>query len=379
MQEVPDNLKEYLEYLRKVSRHEITNAPEIFLQKDDSLWEKVQTVKGQIQTNALSHIFLIGTGGSNLGTKAIYDASLGHLDPFTPNRFPKMHFLETYDETLTSTAVDFLKENLTVPEKVLFILVTKSGTTAESLSIRDYLRSHLPCFDNRLVIITGEGSPLTRNTSTPLLTIPPALSGRYSVFSAVGVFPIALVDEEMAQKMLSIEMDDCFLSDVVEENPNLQFALSFYNAYQSNLDIHDTFIFEPSFQQFGLWYRQLFAESLGKNGMSFTPTVTMGTVDLHSQLQLYLGGKNRRFTTFLAPIKSTGALGEAMQKTFDYIINTFRDHDLPFLLHKMDSRADLPQLMLQKMIEVALLAKLLNVNAFDQPEVEKFKNDLRQS
>lgn len=375
MTEVPETLKEYLEYLRKVHHSEVSNVPEIFLQRDPSLWDKVKSVKSQVQTESLSHIVLIGIGGSNLGTKALYDPYLGRLDSISPDRFPKMHFLETFDEEFTARLVGFLKEYVSSPEKVLFILVSKSGTTAESLAIRDYLSHYLPYFDNRLVIITGEGSPLTQVQATPVLTLPQVLSGRFSVFSAVGVFPIALVDEEMAQKMTTLEMDDCLLSNSVEENPTLQSALSLYNAYHSNLDIHDTFIFEPSLNSFGQWYRQLFAESLGKNGVSFTPTVTLGTVDLHSQLQLYLGGNNRRFTTFIAPLRDDGLLGNALGKAFEKVLQTYRDHDLPFLLHRMDSTADLLKLMLEKMIQVTLLAKLFNVDAFTQPEVEKFKNE----
>jgi glucose-6-phosphate isomerase len=157
-------------------------------------------------------------------------------------------------------------------------------------------------------------------------------------------------------------------------------------------------VYQNALQPLSQWYRQMWAESLGKQGKGSTPITALGTVDQHSQLQLYLDGpRDKLFTLFLRNTSEQGALvniDENLTKEFpqlEYLQGktvgkihhasgeatamALRNQDLPVRLFRFDQLDEklLGSLWMHIALETVLMAHLLEINAFDQPAVEEGK------
>ena len=135
------------------------------------------------------------------------------------------------------------------------------------------------------------------------------------------------------------------------------------------------FLFNPELESLGKWWRQLVAESLGKDGKGILPIVSIGTNDLHSTLQLYLDGPKNIYTTFV----SAKPLPKIVDAILEGVKISYTNHGLPFRhieLGKLDAY-DLGVFMQTQMNEVIALAKLMGVDAFNQPAVEEYKKEAR--
>ncbi|RMD64253.1 MAG: glucose-6-phosphate isomerase, partial [Alphaproteobacteria bacterium] len=146
---------------------------------------------------------------------------------------------------------------------------------------------------------------------------------------------------------------------------------------------------------FGLWYRQLWAESLGKDGTGTTPIRALGTADHHSQLQLYLDGpRDKMFTLILPSCAGTGPvmeqgpgmavdagvlsgrpIGDLLDAAARATAETLASNGRPVrrIRPARIDEANLGAMMMHFMIETIIAADLLGVNAFDQPAVEQGK------
>jgi len=294
--------------------------------------------------------------------------------------------------------------------------VTKSGTTTETVAsfemLLNLIKEYKPeTYANYVVAITDKDSPLwvyAYQNAIDCLEIPKKVGGRYSVFSPVGLFPLGLLGVDI-QKLLAGARDvlqHC-LDEDIEKNPAMTSAAINYIHYKQGANIHDIFVFSKYLRSFGQWCRQLVGESVGKKfdkegkfvAVGVTPTVSVGTVDLHSVAQLYLGGPQDKFTTFVsvAP-KATLFLPEI--KAFDSFVENIQGKSISFIMDSIiggvkaayvgDKRpfvsvhipgvqeVYLGQLMQWKMLEIMYLGYLLHVNPFDQPQVELYKKETRK-
>ena len=181
-------------------------------------------------------------------------------------------------------------------------------------------------------------------------------------------------------------------------NNALTFAAHTFTHYTKGHTIHNTFFFAPELESLGKWYRQLMAESLGKDGKGLTPIVSIGSTDLHSMAQLYFGGANNTITNIVtAPSKGTvrvpkklvfpGLVENVSGKSLESIMQaisqgtktTYKKLKRPMVsieLEKLDAR-ELGYYLQTRMIEIMYLAQLLDVNAFDQPMVKSYKKETR--
>lgn len=361
--------------------------------------------KQQLKPRAL---FVIGIGGSNLGTIAVHEALHGSMynDMDSPLLF---YCADTLDPDKNHYLLDKMKSLLKNGYEVLLTIITKSGTTTEttvngSLFI-DCLQHFRPdTYQKYLVIITDKGSVLedyADKVGASVLFIPQKVGGRYSVFTAVGLFPLAFLGidiQELCRGAADMK-ESCLVLD--DENYALQSALWLFDKYERGVRVHDTFIFDAAYESMGKWYRQLMAESLGKKEndtgdfveAGILPTVSMGTVDLHSMAQLYLGGPRMSCTTFLA-VKSrfdqkvpsgfiTSAGGSSTRDLQSYILQgvqaAYAHENRPFVSLEIEKTAyDCGQFLQFKMMEIMYLASLIQVNAFDQPQVELYKKEVRK-
>ena len=399
------NLEPYIERLNKVAEADnyMYEESSINLPFDGDILEKILKLREKYVSPKLKYIIDIGIGGSNLGTKAVYDALYGYFDTVEPNRYPKMIFADTNDPTFIYKLYEFLRTHVDDPREMVINAISKSGKTTETIVNLDIIASNVPFAKDRLVITTEYNSNLwktARSLDIDCLPIPGKVGGRFSVFSSVGLFPLACLGADISELLKgAMEARKECLNKNPLRNPAAISSIIIFSNYIKGKLIHDQFFFHPELESLGKWYRQLMAESIGKDGKGVTPTVSIGSVDLHSMGQLYLGGIKDKMFTFIStknPTKDISVpqeplleiLSEVEEKSTSEIMNAilggvkvaFMKKDLPFMEIILDdiSLSSLGQYMQFKMVEMMMLGKLLGVNAFDQPSVESYKQETRK-
>ncbi|PIQ78159.1 MAG: hypothetical protein COV79_05495 [Parcubacteria group bacterium CG11_big_fil_rev_8_21_14_0_20_41_14] len=214
------------------------------------------------------------------------------------------------------------------------------------------------------------------------------------------MFPLALagVDIEKLHKGASKMLDACLKND--DENPALLSCVCVWNAMQNQSVMHNLFLFDMDLERIGKWFRQLTAESLGKQGKGIMPIVSIGSTDLHSVYQIFLDGPKNVFTTFVSVKKGDDidvppideqmdaivpelrgkSAQEVMSAIYEGTKGSYQKHGLPFCEAVLDDlrEEEIGAFLQFKMIETMLLAKLMNVNAFDQGVVEEYKKITRE-
>ena len=394
------SLSEYTKLSNKVIDEKNYEADEasLCLPHDELILRAVRDIVKKKNSPQLKYIIDIGIGGSNLGTKAIYDALLGYSDLFNINHAPKLVFLDTSDPEYISHFTQFIKENVKKKEEIVVNIISKSGGTTETAVngeiVIELISSLFNDWKERFVVTTNKHSHLWESAVSlgiDVMEIPKKVGGRYSVFSPVGLFPLALCGiniELLLEGARSAGRGDSALSS----------AAILYEHLQQGVAICDNFYFHSELESLGKWYRQLMGESTGKMGMGLTPTVSMGSVDLHSVVQLYLGGPKNRVTSFIytnqfstvsIPAKNVLThiqeiqgknVGDIMSAIQHGTINAYKNVNLPLteiVLEGINAK-ELGEYMQFKMWEIMYLGKLMKVNTFDQPEVELYKIETKK-
>lgn len=345
-----------------------------------------------------SDIVVLGTGGSNLGAKALYalaDQGFGRTDGG-----PAMHFMDNVDPTTFDALMSRLR-----PATTAVLAVSKSGTTAETLAqtivLGDWLAAAVGegALRHHMAIVTeAKSSPLADFAENHGLTCfdhDPLVGGRFSVFSNVGLLPalMAGLDAEAIRLGAWDQLGPLLTGDRLTSHPAVVGA-AIASAMETTAR-KTTAVLMPYVDQlevFGLWYRQLWAESLGKDGKGTTPVRAMGTVDQHSQLQLYLDGPDDKWFTIIR--KNSLAQGAKIQsddQRLSYLVGRTLGDLLDaeaqatagtligkgravreILIERLDERV-LGQLLMHFMLETVLTAHILGIDAFDQPAVEDIK------
>lgn len=411
-------LDEYTTHLRNVRATGSYDDAEssLNLADDDAVLIAVRGMVAKKVTTSLKYSIVVGIGGSNLGTKAIYDALDGYRDLMRPEgeEYPKLLFAETTDSEWL-LGVEHLIENLSNPDEVLVTVVSKSGGTTETIAnfevIAAALTKKFGDVHDRFTAITDEGSKLWDSASAKgidCLAIPTKVGGRYSVLSSVGLFPLATVGidiaklREGAQDMLGQCLDES------ADNVAARSAQALVAGATKGYIINDNFFFHPELESLGKWYRQLMGESVGKEQSlsgetvhaGITPTVSLGSTDLHSVGQLYLGGPKDKLTTFvtapnklvrvaipetrifpdLVPMINQKSAADIMSAILEGVKIAYQKAELPYMEVILDTidEHSLGAFMQFKMLEMMYLGKLLNVNSFDQPNVEAYKIETKR-
>ena len=400
----------YTASLQKVVGQKNYQAPEasLCLPDDTDTLLKVEEILKKIDYSKLKYIIDIGIGGSNLGTKAIYDSLFGFFDVVYPDRIPKMFFADTNDPEFLSSITSFIETAVKSKEEVIVNAISKSGGTTETTANADIILNTFSRkfgdVKDRVVVTTDKGSKLWEKADKLnflKLAIPKLVGGRYSVFSAVGLFPLAAVGINIKSLLQGAkEQLQKDLSGTPEENAALTSAIILYLHNQKGININDNFFFDQELESVGKWYRQLMGESLGKDGKGITPTVSIGSTDLHSVGQLYLGGPKDKLTTFVsvenhpkdAVVPADGYLGDLtpmikgkktsqiMKAILEGVKIAYQNQNQPFtnvLLNDLSEKS-LGEYLQFKMTEMMYLGKLLKVNPFDQPHVELYKVETKK-
>jgi glucose-6-phosphate isomerase len=355
---------------------------------------------------AFGDVVVLGTGGSSLGGAALCALVDQGFGPAAGR--PRLHFMDNIDPASFAAlfgAVD--------PARTGFLVISKSGGTAETLmqfmACLGPLRQAVgdAALGRHMVAVTEPcDNPLRRlagRWGLPVLDHDPGIGGRFSALSLVGLLPamIAGLDPAALRDGARAALDASLAAGRPEDSaPAVGAALAVGLARHRGIVATVMMPYLDRLAAFGLWYRQLWAESLGKDGHGTTPIRALGTVDQHSQLQLYLAGpRDKMFTLVFGRAAGTGArvapedasdpalaylagrtMGDLLDAEQRATAETLMRHGRPVrLLHieRLDE-ATLGALMMHFMLETIIAAELMAVNAFDQPAVEDGKVLARQ-
>lgn len=267
---------------------------------------------------AFDHVLLLGIGGSALGMKALLTAlkrpGWNELDDEGREFFPKLTVLDNVDPTSVAEALRRMD-----PRRALVNVISKSGGTAETMAqylvVRQWLEETLgPKATGHLVFTTdpakGALREIAQRDGIAALEVPPAVGGRFSVLSPVGLLPAALVGIDI-EGLLAGARRALVKAESPEllRNPAALYAALHWAADTSlGARIHVLMPYTDRLREFAEWYRQLWAESLGKardrRGQEVhagpTPVGAVGPTDQHSQVQLFMEGPYDKVITFLA-------------------------------------------------------------------------------
>ena len=331
-------------------------------------------------------IAIIGMGGSILGTEAIYS--------FLKHKIKrKVYFFNDLNEYKI-----FNIKKKEVLSDVLFIIVSKSGNTLETLS-NTFSLNIIKKNAKNLVIITEKKNSLLFNLSKKLnlffVQHKNYIGGRYSVLSEVGVVPAYLMGLNIFQ--LRSKLLD-FLKD---KNKKLLRDSTIYLSEILNTKKKNNLIFlnySPELDKLLYWCQQLIAESLGKKGKGFLPIVSKVPKDHHSLLQLYLEGpKDKIFYIFSADTKSKlkininksvdkknylnkKLLGTIKNAQRNAMIKTLKKNKIPFREFKIKNLEEktIGMFFSYFILETIFIGKLSNINPFNQPAVEQVKKNTKK-
>ncbi len=371
--------KNYSDILKKITNN-IDNKKDNFHYLSNRFKLNFKT-KDLNQYKKFKTIVIIGMGGSVLGSEAIY---------YFLKRKIKKNFLFFNDIDADQLQKFRNKKNLT---KILFIVISKSGNTIETLSNLLALQIIKKNSKNIIVISEKNNNPLyllSKKKNLRHIEHKEYIGGRYSVLSEVGCIPAYLMGINISKLRKNL------LNHFRSKNKNFlkESVIKMTGLFKKNKFKNIIFLnYIPQLNKFLYWNQQLISESLGKKGKGFLPIISTTPKDYHSLLQLYLDGpKDKLFYIFSADIDdkikiNSKILGKKLSflnnKTLSKIktaqknafINILKKNKIPFREFKIKSfnEETLGELFSYFMLETSIIGKLARINPFNQPAVEQVK------
>ena len=366
--------------------------------------ESVVELANEIRSSGATDFVHTGIGGSALGPMALHRA-LNHpfYNQLTENRpGPRLHFAENTDPTTLGGILD-----ITEPDSTWVNVVTKSGSTAETMAnflvLRGVLEEALGQFDyqGRTVVTTDPEKGFLKQISDRedlrRLDIPPEVGGRFSVLSPVGTLPAAVAGLDVREPLEGAAECVREVESQGAEHPALQGAALYHLADTSKgRNVRVMMTYADALERTAAWFVQLWAESLGKDGKGSTPHAAVGTTDQHSQVQLFMEGpqdkvieiveveEHPRDLTIPPAYEDLEGVGYLGDHTMSGLLNVECDATRKALTEAGRpnstirlgdlSERNLGYLMQALEIQTAVAGDLYGVNAFDQPGVEAGKN-----
>lgn len=242
----------------------------------------------------IRHFVVLGTGGSSLGAEAL----IRGLAPAPANT--QFYFMDNNDP-------DFFAATMAgwQPEETLIYAVSKSGSTPETWSqlliVIEWLKASVAEGWRKHVVLCsdpmkGDFRALAKLENLVCLDIPSSVGGRFSVLTAVGLFPAVFAGISAKELLQGARAISKWEELPYSENPLFNLAHGLVTAHNHRITV--AFNYSSFLGPFGRWFAQLWAESLGKSGKGFTPYAAVGTTDQHSQTQLYMEGPKDKVFLF---------------------------------------------------------------------------------
>lgn len=366
------------------------------LERSDDM-EAAQKIAAHVAKDA-SDVVVLGIGGSSLGAQAIAQLADWGTPAAPVTSRPRLHLIDNLDGTTFRRFLESVDLRTT-----RFHVVSKSGHTAEPLLQTlaavsaleaagggKYLRHHF----------AGETEPgdnplrrLLTQLGAPILDHDPDLGGRYTAFSTVGLVPAMLAGlDAMAFRQAGRRALDAVAGGNIAAAEGAALAVA---AGSVGLSQQVMWNYADRLERFSKWWRQLWAESLGKAGHGTTPVDALGPVDQHSQLQLYLDGPADKLFSVIC-----GPRGDTVRASSDWAmkvglplfagrdlsdvahaqaratVETLRSNGCPVRTLTLDGPLEetrLAALMIHFILETLVAATLWKVDPFGQPAVEAGK------
>ncbi len=347
-------------------------------------------------------LVVIGIGGSYLGAKAVIEALKGY--------FPKEKELEiifaghTLSSTYASQLLAYLKN-----KDFSINVISKSGTTTEpavafrlfkELLVNKYGESEAA---KRIYATTDlvKGALRTQANELGYVTfnVPDDIGGRYSVFTGVGLLPIACagVDIDALMQGALLASKDCYENDF-ENNEAMKYAVVRNYMYNNNKTTEILVAYEPKLSFISEWWKQLFGESEGKDGKGLFPASLVYSTDLHSLGQYVQEGKRLMFETVINVVNpeevvliekadsdldginylAGASLDFVNKKAMEGTVLAHVDGGVPngiINLEKIDA-SHIGYLLYFFMFSCGLACYMLDINPFNQPGVESYKKNM---
>ncbi len=353
-------------------------------------------------SKSFKDVVVLGTGGSSLGAQML--VSLLGEQIYVQNGKARIHFPDNLGPHTMQQLISELDLSNTH-----FLVISKSGGTAETIA------QMLACFSNLLTlvgekeikkyftVIVQPGPSFLHDFAVkwrlPIHYHDPGLGGRFSVFSIVGLLPAMIVGLDVvalrdgAQRVLNTVMEAEHVCDMA---PAMGAIASYELQNKQNININVMMPYECRLERFSSWYKQLWAESLGKNGKGTTPFSALGPMDQHSQLQLFLDGPNDKyFTVITTSSKGEGptidsmlidddeyrfmagaTIGDLVSAEANSTVEALGERGKPIRhikIHEINERT-LGALIMHFILETIITAELIGVDPHNQPSVEYGKN-----
>jgi glucose-6-phosphate isomerase len=359
-------------------------------------------IKNYSKTVSKKHIVVLGIGGSSLGARAIYEFLL------PSNNYSKdLLFLETIDPLKINHCLKKVDLN-----DAQFVIISKSGETIETISIFKYLNSLVEIDSTNCTIISERKSSLTQfanDNNIKAFDLSEDVGGRFSVFSVVGLVPLAMVGVDIDNLLNGCKrVADSFFEKSDYYKPIVSKA-RFLVENKSRFNINVVFSYSSLLESFNKWYVQLWAESLGKININdtrqaLTPIGLVGPVDQHSFLQLIMDGVRDKTVTFIKiddlkdgssiPIDTANKFSDlswgcAEGFSFNDLLNMQADATIQSVQEQDDIPCDvisirtvdeynIAKIMFSYQLLVSCIGAFLQINTYDQPGVEYGKINLAE-
>ncbi|HMB51041.1 MAG TPA: glucose-6-phosphate isomerase [Natronoarchaeum rubrum] len=334
-------------------------------------------------------LVIVGIGGSALGAATLADALDSDVDTHVLDNVDPVDITALLDDlSLADTAVN---------------VVSRSGTTAETLAnflvVREAFEDAGVDWTDRTVVTTGEAGPLRDLADThdlPVLKVPDGVPGRFSVLSTVGLAAAAIRGDDVEALLAGGRDVADSLSGSLFDSPAYAYGATTYALDTRGASINAMLPYAEGLETYAEWYAQLWAESLGKDGLGQTPVRALGATDQHSQLQLYRAGPRNTMVSFVRPrerpdraIPETdveglsylgdATLGELLDAEFEATEASLAAAGRPNVrieIERVDERG-LGQLLYGLEAACVLAGELHGIDTFVQPAVEWGKNAAR--
>lgn len=335
------------------------------------------------------YVLTVGIGGSALGAKTV-TRGLGLSGHYVLDNIDPDHVQAVLDDLdLAKTVVN---------------VVSRSGRTTETIAnfllVRNAFDAAGVDWTSRTIVTTGEDGPLRalgERHNIPILDPPVGVPGRFSVFSVVGLVPAAILGGDIDGILAGARSAAEELSGSVFDCPAYAYGTTIDALARRGATVNVMMPYAESLEPFAEWFAQLWAESLGKDGVGEIPVRALGATDQHSQLQLYRGGPRDAVVTLVRPrergdvavpagefdgveylegVSLAGVLDAEFRAT-EASLASVRRPSLRVEINRVDGLG-LGRLLYGMEAACVLAAELKGVNAFDQPAVEWGKRATRR-
>ena len=374
---------------------------------DKKEFEKIKKAAKKIQSNS-DILLVIGIGGSYLGARAVIEAltnTFYNLQEKSIRKTPQILYVgNNLSPNYIRDLIDYIGD-----KDISVNVISKSGTTTEpAIAFRIFReimenKYSLKEARDRIYVTTdkekGALIELAKKEKYTTFVIPNDIGGRYSVLTAVGLLPIATAGIDIDKLMEGARIaQDRYNDENLKYNECYKYAVVRNMLYKIDKNIELLVTYEPKMHYFIEWWKQLFGESEGKEQKGIYPSGAEFTTDLHSLGQYIQEGRKNLFETVIniensendivmkAEEDNLDQLNYLEGKTLNYINNkamegTIAAHlegDVPNIrinLKKLDAK-NIGQLIYFFELACAVSSSILGVNPFNQPGVEKYKNNM---